>query len=115
MKSNLARYAPFVGGDVQEYCAAQIEPYGIEIDHAGLMALSECIIQPAGFAVEVIYLDRSDGDEVNIHRFDNSGDGLILPSDAPALRLLYRPYLPLPPPSSPHTLTPPQRPLRHLV
>lgn len=58
------------------------------------MALSECIIQPAGFAVEVIYLDRSEGDEVNIHRFDNSGDGLVLPADAPVLRLLYRPYTP---------------------
>lgn len=91
MKTNAERYAPFVGGDVQNYCGTQIEPYGIEIDHVGLMALSECLVQPAGFAVEVIYLDRSEGDEVNIHRLDTNGNGMVLPGDAPVLRLLYRP------------------------
>lgn len=91
MKTNATRYEPFIPGNIRQYCETQIEPYGIEIDHIGLMALSECLIQPAGFAVEVIYLDRSEGDEVNIHRFDNSGDGLVTPADAPVLRLLYRP------------------------
>jgi ubiquitin thioesterase protein OTUB1 len=69
-------------------------PHGVEIDHVGLMALIDCLILPAGMAVEIIYLDRSAGDEVNVHRFEKlEGEGVLTPPDAPVLRLLYRPYV----------------------
>ncbi|CUS07556.1 unnamed protein product [Tuber aestivum] len=93
MKTRPEYYQPFLDRPVKDFCEAQIEPYGIEIEHVGLMALIDCLVLPAGFAVEVFYLDRSAGDEVNVHRFADLGaDGSIpTPPDAPVLRLLYRP------------------------
>lgn len=91
MKTNAALYQPFLDIPVDAYCDANISPQTVEIDHVGLMALVDCLILPAGFAVEVFYLDRSEGDEVNIHRFAKTeGDGLT-PHDSPVIRLLYRP------------------------
>lgn len=92
MKTRPDYYQPFLDRPVKVFCETQIEPYGIEIEHVGLMALIDCLILPAGLAVEVFYLDRSDGDEVNVHRFeDMETEGMITPIDAPVLRLLYRP------------------------
>ncbi|KAG0642934.1 peptidase C65 Otubain-domain-containing protein [Tuber brumale] len=93
MKTRPEYYQPFLDRPVKDFCEAQIEPYGIEIEHVGLMALIDCLVLPAGFAVEVFYLDRSAGDEVNVHRFADLGadGGIPTPPDAPVLRLLYRP------------------------
>ncbi|KAI5842311.1 peptidase C65 Otubain-domain-containing protein [Tricharina praecox] len=92
MKSSPEHYQPFLSVPVREHCESQIEPYGVEIDHVGLMALIDCLILPAGMAVEIIYLDRSAGDEVNVHRFEKlEGEGILTAPDAPVLRLLYRP------------------------
>jgi ubiquitin thioesterase protein OTUB1 len=93
MKTHPAVYEPFLDRTVKEYCGNQIEPYGIEIDHVGLMALIDCLVIPAAFAVEVFYLDRSPGDEVNVHLFNKLDDATILPPDSPVLRLLYRPQV----------------------
>jgi ubiquitin thioesterase protein OTUB1 len=94
MKSSPDDYQPWLDKPVADYCNAHIEPYGVEIEHVGLMALIDCLILPAGMAVEIIYLDRSAGDEVNVHRFEKlEGDGILTPPDAPVLRLLYRPYV----------------------
>jgi ubiquitin thioesterase protein OTUB1 len=92
MKTRPECYQPFLDRPVKQFCETQIEPYAIEIEHVGLMALIDCLVLPASFAVEVFYLDRSVGDEVNVHRFEDPGtDGISTPSDAPVLRLLYRP------------------------
>lgn len=92
MKSSPNDYQPFLSTSVADFCSTNIEPYGVEIEHVGLMALIDCLILPAGMAVEIIYLDRSAGDEVNVHRFEKlEGDGILTPPDAPVLRLLYRP------------------------
>lgn len=94
MKTRPENYAAFLDKPVTDYCAQHIEPYGVEIDHVGLMALIDCLVLPAGFAVEIHYLDRSPGDEVNIHRFAKlEGEGVLTAPDAPVLRLLYRPYV----------------------
>ncbi|KAI5806904.1 peptidase C65 Otubain-domain-containing protein [Geopyxis carbonaria] len=92
MKSSPESYMPFLEmKTVQEYCSTHIEPYSVEIDHVGLMALIDCLILPAGIAVEIYYLDRSAGDEVNVHRFEKLEGEEMTPPDAPVLRLLYRP------------------------
>ncbi|KAI9660849.1 MAG: hypothetical protein M1829_006459 [Trizodia sp. TS-e1964] len=86
MKINHSRYQPFIlDGSVDQYCSSQIDPVAIEIEHIGMKALIDALIEPAGFAVEIIYLDRSDSDQVNTHRFDAAHPA------APVLRLLYRP------------------------
>ncbi|KAF8536566.1 peptidase C65 Otubain-domain-containing protein [Trichophaea hybrida] len=92
MKSSPEHYEPFLDRPVADHCGSSIMPHGVEIDHVGLMALIDCLILPAGMAVEIIYLDRSAGDEVNVHRFEKlEGEGVLTPPDAPVLRLLYRP------------------------
>lgn len=53
-----------------------------------IAALSEALVKPAGIGLEILYLDRSMGDEVNAHAISqpmNFG-GLL-----PMIRLLYRP------------------------
>lgn len=53
----------------------------------------ELLAKPAGIAVEVLYLDRSAGEEVNTYRFDPMDANGIALTDAPTFRLLYRPYV----------------------
>nr|POE89984.1 ubiquitin thioesterase otubain-like [Quercus suber] len=76
------------GQSVDRYCDEQVMPIGSEIDSVSLHALKDVLLEPAGIALEVIYLDRSVGSEVNTLHLESvtSGDfttGII--------RLLYRP------------------------
>lgn len=75
-----------IGQTVDQYCEAQIMPVKAEIEHLGLSALKDVLLSPASLALEVMYLDRSIGDEVNLHRFDP-----ISGYTAATVRLLYRP------------------------
>ena len=91
MKSNAQLYQGFLSNcTVKEYCANHIDPYRIEIEHVGMNACIEAILKPAGISVEVLYLDRSEGGEVNSFSWpaDERSDGCKL---TPAIRLLYRP------------------------
>ena len=92
MKTHDAEYAPWLlGQTVDQYCDASILPVGAEIDHVGLTALKDVLLSPAGIALEVLYLDRSEGQEVTMHRFDPVN---VVNTNGPVLgsvRLLYRP------------------------
>lgn len=77
------------GQTVQSYCQTSIEPVMSEIEHVGMSALVEVLVKPAGLAMEILYLDRSQGEEVNTYRWDPV-DGMNV-QDPPTLRLLYRP------------------------
>ena len=89
MKTRQENYAGYLpDSTVDEYCNSSILPFGTEIDHVGLSALKDVLLGPAAMALEVLYLDRSQGSEVNMHRFDpvnNNG------YTAATVRLLYRP------------------------
>lgn len=63
-------------------------PIGSEIENVGLSALKDVCLSPAGITLEVLYLDRSEGDEVNMHRFSP-----VSGFDIGTIRLLYRPYV----------------------
>jgi ubiquitin thioesterase protein OTUB1 len=78
-------FAPFLEISVEEYRRMRIDPILQEIDQIGLQALTTGVIAPAGIAVEVLYLDRSAGDEVTPHEFVPNAAG------KPTIRLLYRP------------------------
>lgn len=85
MKLNPHRYQAFLSTPLDQYCAAQIETVKTEIDEVGLQALVDGVIEPSGFAVEILYLDRSVGEAVTPH---------LLTADRPSsatIRLLYRP------------------------
>ncbi|PYH44914.1 OTU family ubiquitin thioesterase [Aspergillus saccharolyticus JOP 1030-1] len=85
MKLNALRYQAFLSLPVEQYCATRIDTVKTEIDEVGLQALVDGVIDASGFAVEILYLDRSDGDVVTPH--------LLTPSrvTAATICLLYRP------------------------
>ena len=86
MQFHPEQYQPFLEGmTVYDYCKTHIEAHAQEIDQAGLQVLTDGIIAPAGIALEVLYLDLSEGDEVTPHAFVPNA------ADWPTIRLLYRP------------------------
>lgn len=89
MKSKETEYAPWLlGQTVESYCQNQVLPVKAEIDNVALSALKDVLLSPAGILLEVLYLDRSEGSEVTMHRFDPvASGGFTLGS----VRLLYRP------------------------
>ena len=92
MQENRAYFQPFLlGRDVREYCKTAIEPISSEIDEVSIRALFDLLLRPAGIGLEVSHLDRSPGQEVNVHSYfpsDANGHPLL---DFPVVRLLYRP------------------------
>lgn len=91
MKTNAALYLPFMLNEtIDQYCSTKIDPYAVEIEHLGIQALFDAVIKPAGIAMDVLYLDRSAGDEVNTisWQVDNSSGHYL---SIPTIRLLYRP------------------------
>ena len=78
-------YEPFLEMPLSEYRAMRIDPANQEIDQIGLQSLVDGVISPAGIALEVSYLDRSEGDQVTPHQFVDN------PVGWPTIRLLYRP------------------------
>jgi ubiquitin thioesterase protein OTUB1 len=96
LKNRTAEYGPFIpaeqGGNIETYSKEWLEPPNQEIDHLGMQLLVDVLLKQIGFAVEVIYLDRSVGSEVNSHLMqavDANGD----PTNpaGPIMHLLYRP------------------------
>jgi len=89
MKTRPGDYAPWLlGQTVDHYCDAQVMPTGSEIENVSLSALKDVFLSPAGIALEVHYLDRTEGSEVNMHRFDPVNPGGFTIG---TIRLLYRP------------------------
>jgi ubiquitin thioesterase protein OTUB1 len=86
MKSNPEQYQPYLEQPLREYCQSHVDVFDQEIEQIPLQALTDGIIAPAGLAVVVMYLDRSDGDEVTPHHLvSNPAPG------SPTITLLYRP------------------------
>lgn len=56
-----------------------------------MSALVDVLVKPAGIAVEILYLDRTPGDEVNTYRFDPVDQAGNTTPSPPTFRLLYRP------------------------
>jgi ubiquitin thioesterase protein OTUB1 len=81
------RYEPFLEMTIQQYRLTRIDPSNQEIDHVGLQALTDAVVAPACIAVDVSYLDRSEGDEANWHQLVENAQGW------PTIRLIYRPYV----------------------
>lgn len=83
-----AEYEPFIpdGLGVEGYCKTWLEPSFNEIEHLGMSLLVDVLLKPIGIAVEIVYLDRSEGDQVNTHRF-----GADIATGVPTIHLLYRP------------------------
>ncbi|WPH01714.1 Hypothetical protein R9X50_00456600 [Acrodontium crateriforme] len=89
MKAREGDYAPWLPGQsVTAFVDSQVMPIGSEIENVSMSALKDVLLSPASIQLEVLYLDRTDGVEPNMHRFDpqNSAHPII-----GSIRLLYRP------------------------
>jgi ubiquitin thioesterase protein OTUB1 len=87
MKTHAENYIGFMlGQTVDQYVNSMIMPHGAEIDDLGVNALKDVLLSPASIALEIVYLDRSEGSEVNTHRYDPLNGYTTA-----TVRLLYRP------------------------
>ncbi|KAL2161035.1 hypothetical protein VTH06DRAFT_8748 [Thermothelomyces fergusii] len=94
LKGNRETYGAFITGDyagVDGYCASVLERHNVELDHVGLTLLVNVLLKDAGFVLEVAYLDRSPGSEVNTYRFPEEANGRLSSELGPIIHLLYRP------------------------
>ncbi|KAI7081307.1 hypothetical protein KC352_g41351, partial [Hortaea werneckii] len=63
MKTKQSEYSPWLlGQTVSQYCDASVMPIGAEIDNVSLSALKDVFLSKAGIALEVLYLDRTEGE-----------------------------------------------------
>ena len=94
LKGNRASYQDFIpdGLGVEGYTKDWIEPVNQEIDHLGMTLLIDILLKPIGFAVEIVYLDRSEGSQANSHIFrQEDSNGAPVNPGGPMIHLLYRP------------------------
>lgn len=89
MKTHHGDYAPYLTDlSVDDFCNSSVLPISSEIDNVSLSALKDVFLDAAGITLEIIYLDRSQGIEANMHRYMPSHHG---GRDIGTIRLLYRP------------------------
>lgn len=107
LKSNAETYDPFIAdsGGVKGYCSQSIEIINREIEHLGIVALVNVLLKPVNFVLEIAYLDRSPGSQVNTYRFPEEANNQDAAALGPIIYLLYRPdhydILYRPPPNPP--------------
>lgn len=92
--SDPERYSGFIpeGMSVDAYRKQVLEPPDQHIDHLGMSLLIDVLLKPIGVAVEVVYLDRSEGTQVNVHMFQElDANELPVHPAGPIIHLLYRP------------------------
>ena len=94
LKSCPSSYQGFIPDNigVEVYSKEWIEPPNQEIDHLGMTLLIDVLLKPIGFAVEIVYLDRSEGSHVNSHLIQSEDvNGVPMNASGPIIHLLYRP------------------------
>jgi len=94
LKAHAATYQDFIpdGLGIDNYCRDVLEPPDTEIEHLGMTLLIDVLLKPLGFAVEIVYLDRSEGTHVNSHLIQAEDDnGVPTNPTGPIIHLLYRP------------------------
>ncbi|KAI2639236.1 peptidase C65 Otubain-domain-containing protein [Xylaria nigripes] len=98
LKGNPAQYEPYLVADadpgvkdvVEDYIASTIMPVNREIDHISVVLLHDILLRPANIVLDIAYLDRSEGDEVNVHRLPEEANGQDPSTLGPIIYLLYR-------------------------
>ncbi|KAK3372376.1 peptidase C65 Otubain-domain-containing protein [Podospora didyma] len=93
LKGNRDLFSAFITSDmgIEGYSQTTIERHNVEIDHLGLMLLVNVLLKPPGFVLEIAYLDRSIGSQVNTYRFPEEANDQHPSALGPMIHLLYRP------------------------
>jgi ubiquitin thioesterase protein OTUB1 len=91
LKGHSSEYESWLVGSVQDYLDGTVMPVNQEIDHICVALVRDILLAPANIVLEIAYLDRSQGDEVNVHRFHEGATGQGSSASALTIYLLYRP------------------------
>ncbi|KAL7906523.1 peptidase C65 Otubain domain-containing protein [Trichoderma velutinum] len=93
LKANAAIYDDFAAdfGGIANYCSQAIDIVNREIEHLGIIGLANLLLKPIDFVLEIAYLDRSPGSQVNRYRFPEEANQQDTTTLGPTLYLLYRP------------------------
>jgi ubiquitin thioesterase protein OTUB1 len=86
-------YLGFIPEDVGivGFCQNYLELPGREIEHIGILLLYNVLLKPCGMVIEIAYLDRSPGPEVNTYRIPSEAEGRDPSTLGPIIYLLFRP------------------------
>ncbi|KAB5547271.1 peptidase C65 Otubain-domain-containing protein [Coniochaeta sp. 2T2.1] len=106
--NDLAAFIPD-GVGLHGYCQNYLELSDHEIEHIGLVILHNVLLKPCGIVLEIAYLDRTPGSEVNTYRIPGDAEGQDASTLGPFIHLLFRPdhydiiypHAPPPPPAAP--------------
>lgn len=90
---NANEYLGFISEDmgIIAYCQNYLELPGREIEHLGVQLLYNVLLKPCGMVIEIAYLDRSPGPQVNTYRIPSEADGQDASTLGPMMCLLFRP------------------------
>ncbi|RYP90627.1 hypothetical protein DL770_003228 [Monosporascus sp. CRB-9-2] len=91
LRGNSADFQPYLPVDINNYIEGTVMPVDQEIDAICVKVLVDVLLKPANMVLEIAYLDRSDGAEVNVHRMPEEANGQDLAASDSIIYLLYRP------------------------
>jgi ubiquitin thioesterase protein OTUB1 len=91
LKGNAAQYQPYLDSNVDGYIETIVMPVDREIDHICVVLLYDILLKPANIVLDIAYLDRSEGAEVNVHRLPEEATDQDPSTLGPIIYLLYRP------------------------
>ncbi|KAI0425398.1 peptidase C65 Otubain-domain-containing protein [Xylaria sp. FL1042] len=91
LKGHHDQYASWLDTDIDTYLNTTVMPVNREIDNICVALVHDILLKPVNIVLEIAYLDRSEGAEVNVHRFPGEANGQDPSTLGPAIYLLYRP------------------------
>ncbi|RYP55186.1 hypothetical protein DL768_000180 [Monosporascus sp. mg162] len=91
LRGNSAEFQPYLAVDINNYIERTVMPVDQEIDAICIRVLVDVLLKPANMVLEIAYLDRSEGAEVNVHRIPEEVNGQNLAASGSIIYLLYRP------------------------
>ncbi|KAI0203279.1 peptidase C65 Otubain-domain-containing protein [Astrocystis sublimbata] len=91
IKGNSANYAPYLPGPIDNYISDTVLGLNRDIDHPCIIALHDILLRPTNMVLNIAYLDRSEGTEVNMHMFPEEAMGQDPTTLGPIIDLLFRP------------------------
>ena len=96
INENAASYRDFLpeGMTIDQYRQAHIDPASAEMEELSLKCAYDLLLDGAGLALEISYLDRSPGEKVNIHLYEpqaRDNEPETSPTSQATIKLLYRP------------------------
>ncbi|KAI0968906.1 peptidase C65 Otubain-domain-containing protein [Xylaria arbuscula] len=91
LRGHSDQYASWLDTDINTYINATVLPVNREIDHMCVTLVHDILLRPVNIVLDIAYLDRSEGSEVNVHRFPNEANEQDPSTLGPIIYLLYRP------------------------